>query len=884
MSSLPYFITQNTISDTAQVKYHEGHKAPPTMLPGCVTPALLLQWEEHVITYFDKAKTPEADKVSSVLTCWRDSEIDNFIKMHKPCFCAPNFTFPLFMAEIHKCFLDPLWHNNIMRNVVNSKMDQSESLSKFANLVIAGNNLLEGMGIHLDTANLHKTLLGNMSEFLASKLDRLHTAECEQLATVESFEEWMAEIFLINHEATSDLKHIAEMLREDSSFKCQCLDDPSLHPPAPTPFHPSNAPNLPTPLYRGTSVNAICPPSFPPPVQIAFPQNTSTRKRCPPLSQTEISLLNKHKECRKCQQFYISHRGSDCPYDFPNGATYVPLTEDAAFEAMRKLAIASTYNGSSSSNKISNTRTCGPSPIPSSSSFSNAYNNYFAPPTITYSTPAPSVIENSSLQIKEVSSTPSDNFAPSSSAIAAILLSSFQPFNLGIDSDTSGSTEDVSPISVPHLIWKAQVWNNDEVQIPFDCLLNDGAHLVLIRPETVTDLGLPRHCLSKPVSITLALSSMSPSVTELWNYVSLSLSSLNNAWSPHPVCALIAPGLCSNILLGLPFLSHNKIVIDHNSHTAIDKTCGFELLNESTSCRHAPPPSLNLSPLQKWLLILKQKKFLLAELKLKCSEHLASLETKGLFKMIKPLNLINVITDKIASLASQKKLTKKELDIKKEYKDVFCPISHISELPTSETACIQLKNAYEVISKRQYNIPHQFHENFAKLIQQCLDTSFIQPSSSSYMSPSFIIPKADPTALLRWVCDYRQFNANTVLDNFTLPRVDDILADCAKGKIWVTIDMNDSFFQTHMHLNDIHKTAVTTPFGNYEWCMMLMGFRNSPAIHQRRVTNTLRKHISKICHIYLDDIVIWSDNIEEHIKNVKTILEALRTAKLYVNK
>ena len=62
-----------------------------------------------------------------------------------------------------------------------------------------------------------------------------------------------------------------------------------------------------------------------------------------------------------------------------------------------------------------------------------------------------------------------------------------------------------------------------------------------------------------------------------------------------------------------------------------------------------------------------------------------------------------------------------------------------------------------------------------------------------------------------------------------------------------------------------------------------MGFRNSPAIHQQRVTNTLRKHIRKICHIYLDDIVIWSDNIEEHIKNVKMILEALITAKLYVN-
>ena len=188
MSSSTTSFAQSAISDTAQVKYHEGNKVPPTMLPGRVTPALLLQWEEHATAYFDKAKTPDAEKVSSVLTCWRDSEIDNFIKMNKARFRHAEFTFPLFMAEIRKRFLDPLWQNNIMRNVVNAKMDSS--FSKFANRVIAGNNLLEGTGIRLDATSLRKTLIGNMSEFLASKLDRLRTAERDRLAAIEGFEEW----------------------------------------------------------------------------------------------------------------------------------------------------------------------------------------------------------------------------------------------------------------------------------------------------------------------------------------------------------------------------------------------------------------------------------------------------------------------------------------------------------------------------------------------------------------------------------------------------------------------------------------------------------------------------------------------------------------------
>lgn len=64
---------------------------------------------------------------------------------------------------------------------------------------------------------------------------------------------------------------------------------------------------------------------------------------------------------------------------------------------------------------------------------------------------------------------------------------------------------------------------------------------------------------------------------------------------------------------------------------------------------------------------------------------------------------------------------------------------------------------------------------------------------------------------------------------------------------------------------------------------MPMGIKNAPSIHQRRVTAALRTFIGKICHVYLDDIVIWSENLEEHVRNVRTILQALEHAKLYCN-
>ena len=114
------------------------------------------------------------------------------------------------------------------------------------------------------------------------------------------------------------------------------------------------------------------------------------------------------------------------------------------------------------------------------------------------------------------------------------------------------------------------------------------------------------------------------------------------------------------------------------------------------------------------------------------------------------------------------------------------------------------------------------------------------------------------SVLPHWVNDYQMLNMNTVLDAHPLPHVDDILANCAKGKIWSKLDMTNSFFQTLVHLDDIHLTEVTTPFGLYEWMAIPMGLKNAPPIHQCHMTAALLELIGDICHVYIDDLVIWS--------------------------
>jgi hypothetical protein len=93
--------------------------------------------------------------------------------------------------------------------------------------------------------------------------------------------------------------------------------------------------------------------------------------------------------------------------------------------------------------------------------------------------------------------------------------------------------------------------------------------------------------------------------------------------------------------------------------------------------------------------------------------------------------------------------------------------------------------------------------------------------------------------------------------------------------------MTNSFFQTQLHPDNIHLTVVTTPFGLYEWLVMPMGLRNLPPTHQCHMVTALQKYIGKICHVYLDDIIMWSQSTTEHICNITTILEALHEADLF---
>ena len=266
-----------------------------------------------------------------------------------------------------------------------------------------------------------------------------------------------------------------------------------------------------------------------------------------------------------------------------------------------------------------------------------------------------------------------------------------------------------------------------------------------------------------------------------------------------------------------------------------------------------------------------------AELKLACLECYVDA------KKIKPMGIIMAVRQSIKNLAAKVMLEKLGKILILDFAEVFELIPNVDWLPMDVYHSIELKDSTQKITSRLYSTLWKYHKVWKTLIEQHVKSSPLQPSNSVHASPAFLAPKTNPSDLLCWVNDYHVPNANTILDTFPLPQVNDILADCPQATVWSKMDMTNSFFQTLMKPDDMWKTAVTTPFGLHEWIVMPMGLCNLPPIHQHCVTAALWHLIGKICHVYIDDIMIWSNSMEDLTRDIQLVLQTLCDASLYLN-
>lgn len=220
----------------------------------------------------------------------------------------------------------------------------------------------------------------------------------------------------------------------------------------------------------------------------------------------------------------------------------------------------------------------------------------------------------------------------------------------------------------------------------------------------------------------------------------------------------------------------------------------------------------------------------------------------------------------------------------KSYTDIF--YRENSQLTFTNDVKHRIKTTDEIpVYTKTYRYPFIHKPEVERQIDEMLQQGIIRPSDSPWSSPIWIVPKkADAAGVKRWriVTDFRRINQKTIDDRYPIPNTTDILDKLGRCLYFTTLDLKSGFHQIEMHPDDIKKTAFNVENGHYEYVRMPFGLKNAPATFQRIMDNVLKGLINKICFVYIDDIIIFSTSLQEHIVNVKKVFQRLREHNLKV--
>ena len=244
-----------------------------------------------------------------------------------------------------------------------------------------------------------------------------------------------------------------------------------------------------------------------------------------------------------------------------------------------------------------------------------------------------------------------------------------------------------------------------------------------------------------------------------------------------------------------------------------------------------------------------------------------------------------LLTDRITDKTDPEELTDQELVARKlpeqyhNFKDVFSKeasdtlpphrlYDHKIELEGTSTlgfSPLYQQSAAELQATKQYILDN-------------LHKGFIEPSQAPFASPVLFVKKANGG--LRFCIDYRKLNNLTRKDRYPLPLLDETLNRMSNAKIFTKLDIRQAFHRIRIDPESEDLTTFRTRYGTYKCKVLPFGLTNGPATYQRYMNDTLFDYLDNFCTAYLDDIMIYSENIKDHQEHVRKVLLRLRKAGL----
>ena len=165
-----------------------------------------------------------------------------------------------------------------------------------------------------------------------------------------------------------------------------------------------------------------------------------------------------------------------------------------------------------------------------------------------------------------------------------------------------------------------------------------------------------------------------------------------------------------------------------------------------------------------------------------------------------------------------------------------------------------------------------------QLVEEMMQQGVVVLSASPWASPVVLVRKKDGG--MRFCVDYRKLNRATKLDEYPLPRIDDTLDMLSGAQHFTTLDLASGYWQVPVDQTSQEKTAFITHSGLYEFRKMPFGLVNAPATFQRLMQVVLCGLTKKVCHVYVDDVLVFGCTFEEHVQNLCSVLDRIRRAGL----
>lgn len=181
---------------------------------------------------------------------------------------------------------------------------------------------------------------------------------------------------------------------------------------------------------------------------------------------------------------------------------------------------------------------------------------------------------------------------------------------------------------------------------------------------------------------------------------------------------------------------------------------------------------------------------------------------------------------------------------------------------------------YSPIKQRPYPMSPDKRNFVINKVQEMESQGLIEPSSSSWASP-IVLPKKK-NGEYRLCVDYRKLNERTVSDAYPMPDLKSLLKKVSGAKVYSTLDLNSGYWQVEVDEASRALTAFMTPKGLYQFKVMAFGLKNAPATFMRLMDEVLSGYTGVFCQVYLDDILVYSNDFESHLLHLAKVFERLK--------